>query len=542
MAGRHSASARPRRGRLVPALLVLLASVLIAGGGFAFVGNATKDQAACDGTLAVSVAAAPELAPMLGEATRHLESADTAVAGTCVDYDVSAVSPERVEQVATTEPEKAPDLWVPDFSVWATRAALSGVTPATLSESLATSPVVVVGPDATAPASWQEVGMNTVAYLDPLTSSASTAALLSAFGEMAVTGISRTEMGAMMVPLAQRYGAQPDKPTTVEDVAAAAEEGAFGVMTEQQLVRLQGSGRAQGLIATVPESGTMFLDHPLVALSPDEEVREAGRSLGAYLDGDHGVELRAAHGFRGPDRTALASGEGLGKGKVPSLPLPDAQEVAGAMRQWAVLTVPSRSLVVVDVSGSMDFTDDSGRTRISLAVSAAESALELFPDNAQLGLWAFSVNLGGGNRDYTQLAPVRALSAEPGGVSQRQVLAQALRRLPGMTNGGTGLYDTTLAAVRTLQDDYDARSINTVILLTDGENEDPGSLSLKELVGTLERERDPARPIQVVAVGMGPEADVRALRRIAGSTGGRSYIARDPADISEVFIDAMLSR
>jgi hypothetical protein len=541
MAGRHSASSRPRRGRLMPALLVLLASVLIAGGGIAFVGNATKEQAACEGTLAVSIAAAPEVAPLLGEATRHLESDDTAVAGTCVDYDVSAVSPERVEEVATTEPEKAPDLWVPDFSVWATRAALSGVTPATLSESLATSPVVVVGPDANAPASWQEVGMNTVAYLDPLTSSASTAALLSAFGEMAVTGISRTEMGAMMVPLAQRYGAQPDKPTTVEDVAALAEEGARGVMTEQQLVRLQGSGRAQGLTATVPESGTMFLDHPLVALSPDEDVREAGRRLGAYLEGDHGVELRAAHGFRGPERTALASGDGLGKGKVPSLPLPEAQEVAGAMRQWAVLTVPSRSLVVVDVSGSMDFTD-AGRTRISLAVSAAENALELFPDNAQLGLWAFSVNLGGGNRDYTQLAPMRPLSAEPGGVSQRQVLSEALRRLPRMTDGGTGLYDTTLAAVRTLQDDYDARAINTVILLTDGENEDPGSLSLKELVGTLERERDPARPIQVVAVGMGPEADVRALKRIAGSTGGRSYVARDPADISEVFIDAMLSR
>jgi hypothetical protein len=543
MAGRHSASARSPWSRLLPAFLVLLASLLIAGGGFAFVGNASKDQAACERTLPVRVAAAPEIAALLGEATRDLESADTAVAGACVDYDVSAVAPERVEEIATTEPEKAPDLWVPDFSVWATRAALSGVTPATLSESLATSPVVVVGPDDdTAPSSWREVGMNTVAYLDPLTSSASTAALLSAFGEMAVTGATKTEMGAMMVPLAQRYGAQPDKPTTVEDVAAAAEEGALGVMTEQQLVRLQGSGRAQGLTGAVPQSGTMFLDHPLVALSPAEDVREAGRRLGAYLDGDHGVELRAAHGFRGPQRAPLSPDEGLGEGEVPSLPLPEAQEVAGAMRQWAVLTVPSRSLVVVDVSGSMDFTDDTGRTRISLAVDAAESALQLFPDNAQLGLWAFSVNLGGGNRDYTQLAPIRQLSDTPGGVTQREVLAEALDQLPGMTYGGTGLYDTTLAAVRTLQDDYDARAINTVILLTDGENEDPGSLTLKELVNTIERERDPARPIQVVAVGMGPDADAKALKRIAGATGGRSYVARDPADISEVFIDAMLSR
>ena len=82
----------------------------------------------------------------------------------------------------------------------------------------------------------------------------------------------------------------------------------------------------------------------------------------------------------------------------------------------------------------------------------------------------------------------------------------------------------------------------TVILLTDGENDDPGSLSLQELVNTLERERDPARPVAVIAIGMGPEADAQALRRIAAATGGRSYVAREPADIGQVFVDAMLSR
>ena len=122
------------------------------------------------------------------------------------------------------------------------------------------------------------------------------------------------------------------------------------------------------------------------------------------------------------------------------------------------------------------------------------------------------------------------------------MLAAALLELPGMTNGGTGLYDTALAAIRTLQDDYEARAINSVVLLTDGENEDPGSLSLEELVQTIERERDPARPIQVIAIGMGPDADANALRRIAAATGGRSYVARDPGDIAEVFIDAMLAR
>ena len=111
-----------------------------------------------------------------------------------------------------------------------------------------------------------------------------------------------------------------------------------------------------------------------------------------------------------------------------------------------------------------------------------------------------------------------------------------------MTSGGTGLYDTTLAAVRALRADYDANAINTVVLLTDGRNEDPGSISLNQLLHTLQRERDPSRPLSVIAVGVGPDADARSLRRIVAVTGGRSYVARDPSDIGKVFNDALLSR
>ncbi len=541
MSGRHSAAARPQ-SRALPALLMLLAASIIAVGGFVVV-NASKGVAAsgCDGSLPVRLAAAPEMAPVLEEATADLEADGASVKGTCVDFEVQAAAPDQVADGLATQPANAPQLWVPDFSVWVTRAAQTGAAPATLSKSLGNSPVVVVGPDATPPASWQEVGMNTVAYLDPMTSSASTAALLSAFGELAVTGATMNEMGAMMVPLAQRYGAQPDKPKTVEDVAEAAAKGTLGVMTEQQLMSLQDSGKAEGFDATVPKSGTMVLDYPLAALSPEEYARDAGSQLAAYMAGSAGADLLAAHGFRNVQNEPLASGEGLGDASVPVLPAPDAEAVTGALKQWAVLTVPSRSLAVVDVSGSMDFTD-GGRSRISLAVTAAGGALTLFPDNAQIGMWAFSVGLGSGNRDYVPMVPIRSLASSSRGVTQREAIGGALRKLPRMTYGGTGLYDTTLAAVRTLQDDYDARAINSVILLTDGANDDPGSLTLKELVGTIQRERDPARPVHVIAIGMGPEADADALEKIAGATGGRSYVARNPEDISKVFIDAMLSR
>ena len=526
---------------MLPVLFVLLLFGLAGAGGYYVLGNGIPGigltaAEGCDGTLDVSLAAAPEIAPVVEKATEKLEADDVEVSGTCVDYAVEATAPEQVADLLTAGPQNAPDLWVPDFSVWVTRVEQAGATPATLSESLAKSPVVVVGPDLKTPASWQEVGSNTVAYLDPLTSSASTAALLSAFGEMKVTGATETEMGAMMVPLAQRYGAQPDKPKTVEDVAEAAQQGGQGVMTEQQLVTLQEAGDAQGFTAAIPGSGTMVLDYPLAALTSEEPAREAGDRLAEYLAGSDGEKLLDENGFRDAEDTPLSSGDGLGKGELKTLPAPDAQAATDSLRQWAVLTVPSRLLAVVDVSGSMDFVD-GGQPRIALAIQAAEGALQLFPDNGQIGLWAFSVGLGDGNRDYTSLVPIRTLDA-----GQREDLGKALKKLPTMTNGGTGLYDSTLAAIRTLQDDYDARAINNVILLTDGANDDPGSLSLKELVGTIQRERDPARPVRVIAIGMGPDADAKALEKIAQATGGRSYVARDPADISDVFIDAMLSR
>lgn len=534
MVGRHTASARARAG-VLPLLLGVGAVAVVGVGGYAVVSAMSEDDVTgCQGSVTVRIAAAPEIAPAVTDAVTALEADGAEVDGSCLEYDVSATAPAQVAEVLSAESENSPHLWVPDFSVWVARAQATGAAVEVLDASLARTPVVVVGRDVEPPGSWREVGSTTVAFLDPLTSAPSTAALLSAFGEMQVTGASQTEMGAMMVPLAQRYGGQADKPRTIDDVARAAAGGTLGVMTEQQLVALQDEGAAEGLSAAVPRSGTMVLEYPLVSLSSDAGVEHAGRLV---LDALSPEDL-AEHGFRDAEGGPLGPDRGLGEARFNVLATPEGDAVLDALRQWAVLTVPSRSLAVVDVSGSMDYTDDEGRSRISLAVTAAESALDLFPDSAQIGLWAFSVELGAGGRDYQSLAPVRRLGA----ATHRKDLARALRELPEMTGEGTGLHDTTLAAVRTLQEGYDARAVNTVILLTDGENDDPGSLSLQELIRTLEREHDPARPVAVIAIGMGPEADAQALRRIAAATGGRSYVAREPADIGEVFVDAMLSR
>ena len=93
-----------------------------------------------------------------------------------------------------------------------------------------------------------------------------------------------------------------------------------------------------------------------------------------------------------------------------------------------------------------------------------------------------------------------------------------------------------------MQAQYDPKSINSVVILTDGKNEDANSLSLSELLATLQRERDPARPVIVITIGITKDADASALEKIAKATGGQSYIAREPDEIANVFVKALEAR
>lgn len=536
MAGRHAASAHAE-GRPISssgALLALFVAVLVVVGALVWresLADRHTAAAACPGS--VNVLAAPDIAPVLEQATVQLgEGASPSPA--CVRYRVRAVSSASALEAFIASPPQTPTLWVPDSSVWLGRAARSQVQARVLARSLAASPVVVVGASAV-PQSWlATLRAGGVRLTDPATTGAGSAALLAVQSERARTGMSEHEVGAAMVPLAQRYGELTVKPTQPSQVMAGAGPSSPAVVTEQAAVQ-------EGVHDTrVPRTGTVLLDFPMAALAGDARSREAGARLAAFLSGAHGRRLLTAHGFRTPQGQLLPSGRGVGAVRLLSPPPPEV--IASTLREWTVLTMPSRALAVLDVSGSMAYTDATGQSRISLAVGAAGHALRLFPDTAQIGLWAFSTGLGGGGRDYRQMLPIRRLDTPVGSGTQRAALGKALAGLPRLTNGGTGLYATTLAALRAVRAGYDPKAVNSVILLTDGTNEEPGSMSLQDLLGAIRKERDPARPVIVVAIGMGPDADASALKAIADATGGRSYVARRPADITQVFQDALLSR
>jgi hypothetical protein len=211
-----------------------------------------------------------------------------------------------------------------------------------------------------------------------------------------------------------------------------------------------------------------------------------------------------------------------------------------ALRALRLLQRPTRTLALVDVSGSMatPVPGAHAATRMDLAREAMRAGLGLLPDGTVAGLWRFSDNLTP-STDYQQVAPLTQLTART-----RGLISTALDSLQVDPDGGTGLYSSTLAAVRAVRASYDDSRVNSVIVLSDGKDQDAEAhhISLATLLHDLRAEADAARPVRVIGIAYGPDSDTAAMRAVTEVTGGTLYIARDPRDLPVIFREAIGSR
>jgi len=193
-------------------------------------------------------------------------------------------------------------------------------------------------------------------------------------------------------------------------------------------------------------------------------------------------------------------------------------------------------LCVIDVSGSMkgSVAGAGGASRQQVTLDAARRGLSLFDDSWQIGLWEFSTNLGSG-RDYRRLVEIGPLS------NQRSRLEQALTQIQP-TRGDTGLFDTVLAAYEAVQEEWDPGQVNSIVLFTDGKNDDDNGISQQQLLAELERIKDAERPVQVVLIGIGADVSKAELESITKVTGGGSFVTEDPTKIGDIFLKAIALR
>jgi hypothetical protein len=107
---------------------------------------------------------------------------------------------------------------------------------------------------------------------------------------------------------------------------------------------------------------------------------------------------------------------------------------------------------------------------------------------------------------------------------------------------GTSLYTAAVAGMKRMNQLYDPRAGNAVVLFTDGANEDAGGPTLAATVAELKRLYDPAKPVRLICIGLGPGADLGALKQMAAVAGGAAYPTLEPSVLPKVLFETMSRR
>jgi hypothetical protein len=477
------------------------------------------------------------------------------VGANCLRVDVVSERPaDMYEKLTSSGGESNADLWIPDSWQWFRRTGIPADRVLPISPTVAASPLVLATDQAKAEKiagnaqSWETLApAGKMSMSNPEKSAVALSGLLAIRRSLDIEAPEDEEIEVTQERYRHRIGEMIIGLTRnkVQDVQSeleyATEKGfRYGVpTTEQQVLSINRAGKGQKVVPILPKSGTVLLDYPLIAVLHDkrkiERVIEAGSALMRYVDTPTGKNALNKAGFR--DVRGLKPPPGASEtGELKLLHDVSGTDANDVIRSWAAMTVDTRMLAIVDISGTMDNrAADDGRTRIELARDAAGAALTYLPDSAEFGLWEFSEGLVG-SQDHKVMTPNGAL--EP---KQRQALSNSLDELPGDVGRNTALYDTVLAGYRTTQG-YDSDRTNTMVLLTDGTEDNSSALDLNQLINALQNEQDPARPVSMVLVGLGPDVDLGVLNKIAKAAGGKAYRAKDPTEMESIIIDTILRR
>jgi Ca-activated chloride channel family protein len=289
------------------------------------------------------------------------------------------------------------------------------------------------------------------------------------------------------------------------------------------------------LAAIYPKEGTLYSDSPWVTLDApwvDEAKQKAAADFLDYLRADEAQKVFTDAGFRTfdgkPGRPITSSDEVLPDGVKVTLAPPAPAVLAKVRAAWTQLRKPARVLMLLDVSGSMgEPVPDAGASKLDLAKRAAVRAMTQFAPTDEVGLWAFTTDMGGDEdtifRELEEVAPV---------AEQRQDLRRSIQALTPLN--GTPLYAAIRAAVRDMGTSLDRDRINAVVVLTDGRNEYPADTDLSGLVRELGGGSSETA-LRVFTIAYGEGADLETLRQISAASNAAAYDATRPESIDKVF-------
>ncbi|BCY15459.1 substrate-binding domain-containing protein [Actinoplanes sp. L3-i22] len=531
--------AAPRRIRVSrPMLIAVVVLLLLAGAGIFW---AQRDPAAptpepvaapaCD--VRLRVAAAPEIAPVVQAAAKAANGGSD-----CGPIQVTA------EQPAVTETAKSrPDVWIPSSTLWLRIAAGDGLTYTADGPPLARSPIVVAGPQPVVDqlakdgkTAWALIAkaatehrLPSVTMADPMHD---TVGMLSVYAIHQAMNRTTPDQGIAQLralTLRSRLTDAATDPATLLAKAAggSADVGVFAV-TEQQLGAYQKGGHAVPLGGAAPVDGLVAADYPY-AVSP-----AADRDLTAKLRAALTPAVLTAAGFRTDEPAGL----------LPMPAKPD--QIMTLALQWSQYkTLDFQVLLLIDGSGSMNekISDKGGKatTKAGLLRTTGLNASQLFGEETDIGLWYFATPKAT-SPAHSEALTFGPINGKIGAKTRREVLGARISQYSAIGNAGTPLYQTVLDGLDAMRAKAKPGTVTLVVVLTDGM--DQGSrfaMTNQEFQGKLAAERDPARPVPIIAVGYGANADMSALNGMAKATGGVAVAANDPADVASAMAKAFLA-
>ncbi|MFE2150664.1 substrate-binding domain-containing protein [Streptomyces lavendulae] len=488
-------------------------------------GGGPKQQEYKEGRL--RVLASSELTDM-----EPVLKAAKAATGVSVDFTWSGTL-DATEQVASGKADGRYDaIWLSsnDYLRLRPEAAskLANETP------VMSSPVAVgVKPQALARLGWkpQEVtwsaveeavaaGKLTYGMTDPVHSNSGFSALVSVASGLSGAQSALTDADVRTAQPRLREFFKGQKLTSGSSgwlVTAYAKRGDVDALVNYESVLLSMNDRAKEPLTVIrPKDGVVTAHYPLTLLtSAPAGARESGRLLTEYLRGDAAQKAITEKTFRRPVAAGVTPAAGLDGERRRELPFPGSRSVAdGLLASYEnELRRPSRTVYVLDTSGSMAEQDRIGRLKSALTDltgSGSSGTGERFRDREEVTLLPF------GDKVKQVLTHV----VEPGNPGPA---LEAIRGDVGSLRpeGGTAVYGSLKAAYQHLgQGNADA--FTSIVLMTDGQSGDKVQDFDSFYAGLPEGQKH--TPVFAVLFG---DSDRKELTHITELTGGRLFDATD---------------
>jgi Ca-activated chloride channel family protein len=570
--GRRRRPGRFSTGRLVAIAVVIAVACMIGLTAKAAVGKASCSNA----PVLVNVVASNDIAPAVQSVAKAFNNQNVTTAGRCVEVQVDqADSATQADQIDGQSKAQGPaiDAWIPDSTLWVDVARSYPVGAQTVQptgKNVARSPLMIVTTKAVAaqtgifavPPDWNVLlpsayggppaSLNlTVDLPDPVSSASGLASLVQVSRVLGTGAAARNAVTdfALHVQTTQSFDSASLLSQFVQTTLPPFDHNSMTVATEQAVLAYDKTNpkvqlAAQYATGATQSLGTPQLDYPYVLTTSQPTTLQGAEAFGNYLQTNYAQSVMRYYGFRSADGVpgVMPKSAGLAAQPLQLAASVSPTEAAANLQAWERLGLGFRDLILTDVSPAMNQPSGLGTLTVQQLVSqTAQQGLGLFPDSTQMGLWEMGKS-SSASSPYQELVPIGALSADYGMILRRQQILDIDATTTTSPNGIMALHTVILAAYQMMTRTYAPNYSNAIVVLTSGVDSAPGDISLNSLLSQLQQLYNPSKKIDIVILMFGNRGDFSALQKIADATGGAAFQVTNPAEIGQVFVQAVSQR